>query len=525
MRTRCSNCGAVLSEKSDECPRCKEKLNNKEYSRFPSDKVEKQISDHSERHDKIPYPYPPYPPSYDPRSYYSYPPYLYPPYPGYPPGYYYPPVQSIDAPRVLAAIPVLPSYFFLGIILIINLLLLFIGLGVVIPNLSMGVASIALIYPWPNFIFIINLSGLSLASWYLFIVVAIIISVIWLIKTEGREFYQIFIDSVKKFHPPPSKSDNSFVIITQFFIALVFFNVLIAIIMVLIGLPQSTPINGDQPPLWEYFFDLANASVAEEIFTRTVYIGLPLLAFDLIVRKRTEKLHRYFVGGGFKIEHITIFLIIMSSLFFGLAHYPGWGLWKVAPTFVAGLAFGYLYVRKGIHTAIILHFLFDYMALILLVFEGDIIVLSIISLILGLIMLFWVVSGSIYFSLYIYRIIDFFSQRLVPAKPQPTAAGYGLDKDMNLKKEQKYAPTRKAYTQEPVQPWPHPPPHYPYYWYPGYYYYPYIHQPLPEDRDEHVKEDDSTLLKIQYCPTCRNKLVYVPYYSRYYCEYCMNYVR
>src|SRR5207249_6609828 len=44
--------------------------------------------------------------------------------------------------------------------------------------------------------------------------------------------------------------------------------------------------------------------------------------------------------------------LIASSVIFGLAHAPGWGLWKVIPAMVAGLGFGYLFLRHGIAAAI-----------------------------------------------------------------------------------------------------------------------------------------------------------------------------
>src|SRR5207245_3280729 len=53
-------------------------------------------------------------------------------------------------------------------------------------------------------------------------------------------------------------------------------------------------------------------------------------------------------------------LLFASSAIFGLAHAPGWGLWKVVPAMVAGLGFGYLFLRHGIGAAILAHFVNDY---------------------------------------------------------------------------------------------------------------------------------------------------------------------
>src|SRR5205809_7785179 len=50
------------------------------------------------------------------------------------------------------------------------------------------------------------------------------------------------------------------------------------------------------------------------------------------------------------------------SAVFGLAHAPDWGWLKVIPAMVAGLGFGYLFLRHGIGAAILAHFVNDYAA-------------------------------------------------------------------------------------------------------------------------------------------------------------------
>ena len=65
------------------------------------------------------------------------------------------------------------------------------------------------------------------------------------------------------------------------------------------------------------------------------------------------------------MSRLAIVLIFASALVFGFAHMSGWGLWKVLPTFISGIALGYLYVRFGIHVSIMMHFAIDYMAVLL----------------------------------------------------------------------------------------------------------------------------------------------------------------
>jgi membrane protease YdiL (CAAX protease family) len=297
------------------------------------------------------------------------------------------------------------------------LITLVIGLQIVFPELYDNIAFIVIPYPWPNFIYPIEITGNLSIMWYAFVVISIILSVIWLFKTEGKDFINIFSRAAKKIYPPPSKSDNAFVMIAQFFFALWFFNILIVLVLTLIGTPAESPVGGEEVANWEIFFALANASVAEEIFTRIIYIGIPLLIIDYGIRGRHKRLHKYFIGGGFEIDKITISLIVVSSLIFGFAHYPGWGLWKVLPTTVAGLALGYLFVKKGIHAAIILHFLTNYMGIILILFEDNIGVLVLIGLLFLLMMFAWSMSGFLYFVLYLEDIFTRISNKIFDIGP------------------------------------------------------------------------------------------------------------
>jgi hypothetical protein len=476
----------------------------------------------------------PYPTTYTPDPY----------YPPYASGYYYKPKQPIDILRIIAAIPVVPSYIFLGIIFLINFIFLLIGLGFVIPDFSNKIGTIVMVYPWPNFLYPIELSGGYLLAWYIFIVASIIISIFWLLKSEGTEFVRIFINSVKKVNPPPMKLKNSIVIIFQLFFAVIFFDMLVVFILTITGTLPTGPTVTVQPELWEWFFGLANASVAEEIFTKTIFIGIPLLIFDVIARRPKNKIHRYFIGGGFKIEYVTIILIVFSSVLFGVAHYPSWGLWKVIPTFVSGLAFGYLYVKKGIHTSIILHFLFDYLAMLEIFFINNQQVYIVIAFFIIIIMLFWIVSGSIYFMLSMHKIYEFFAIKLSIAKPVPIGLGPTNIPPQLKHSGDTYYPTYSLYTES--YPWKSAEDrakktraldevaeerveHYERLRSPSHLTTPvYGEQQKQPGDDYHAPPVAPPPIprshRDRYCPTCDSKLEYSQYANSYYCKRCLKYV-
>jgi hypothetical protein len=91
--------------------------------------------------------------------------------------------------------------------------------------------------------------------------------------------------------------------------------------------------------------------------------------------------------------------LIGSAFLFGLAHIPGWGLWKFFPAFVAGLGFGYLFLRFGVTAAILAHFVNDYVGSLTYIGVGDLGLEFFIALLdLGL-----VAAGSGFFVWYVLR--------------------------------------------------------------------------------------------------------------------------
>lgn len=106
----------------------------------------------------------------------------------------------------------------------------------------------------------------------------------------------------------------------------------------------------------------ANAAVWEEVISRVAYIGVPMTVIAALCRRRDFP--KYLLGG-FGMSRATLVLIVVSATVFGFAHQSGWGDWKILPTFLSGLALGYLYVRFGIHASIMFHFAVDYLAVLM----------------------------------------------------------------------------------------------------------------------------------------------------------------
>lgn len=119
-------------------------------------------------------------------------------------------------------------------------------------------------------------------------------------------------------------------------------------------------ILSSENPIWLRMFTLAEASVWEEVSGRIILIGIPLAIVGFIRTKRISSIRQVF-GGGNNFGGLEVFLIVLSGSLFGIAHL-GWGPWKVLPTFIHGLLFGYLFIKVGLHATIVMHFFFDYTA-------------------------------------------------------------------------------------------------------------------------------------------------------------------
>jgi hypothetical protein len=132
---------------------------------------------------------------------------------------------------------------------------------------------------------------------------------------------------------------------------------IINFIMGLLGYNPSTPGWIVDMTLPEMVFSFTKAAVWEEVAFRLLFIGVPMTIVAFCYRQKDGL--RYLFGGT-GVTKLGIALMVISALLFAYAHVDGWGLWKMFPTIVGGLAFGYLYVRFGIHVCIVAHLINDY---------------------------------------------------------------------------------------------------------------------------------------------------------------------
>ncbi len=127
--------------------------------------------------------------------------------------------------------------------------------------------------------------------------------------------------------------------------------------LIIIGAKIESPDGMDESG--RMIFALLNASVYEEILCRLLMVGLPCLIVALILKREGPK-HRYLLGGA-KFEWWMVIFVLFSSTMFGLAHLDNWDTWKFFPTFMFGLAAGYVYLRYGLYATVSMHFINDFL--------------------------------------------------------------------------------------------------------------------------------------------------------------------
>lgn len=185
------------------------------------------------------------------------------------------------------------------------------------------------------------------------------------------------------------RSRSAWLAIAQVWMAVTFFQLAFILLLELAQISPTSPIEITTANAWVFLFELANAGVYEELAFRVALIGLPMALGSVVLRllevsrggagpgsagRHVAGSLRYLLGGTLRGDSPRETLVaawaflFASSAIFGLAHAPGWGWWKVIPAMVAGLGFGYLFLRHGVGAAMLAHFVNDYVDS--LYFEG-----------------------------------------------------------------------------------------------------------------------------------------------------------
>jgi len=269
-------------------------------------------------------------------------------------------------------------YFFVGHVVALGGAMATVPGSIVEENLSLTIAIFT-----PVAFGLLTLTGYNLVGYFLFICLAIVVSTMLTLR-EWRPFlYELRGLSLMRKVAPRSTP----MVLIYFFLIDISLVIVYNVVVILTGSAPAGPGDWDFNN-WELLFLLVNASVYEEIVTRVLLIGLPLVVIGLFNKRYLG--WRTLFGGTGTFDRPTMFLIVLSSLIFGLAHVIyGWDVFKFPSAFFSGLLFAYLYIDRGLHASIMLHFMIDYFGAVLylglpdglftgmLLFEGVLIIAAI----------------------------------------------------------------------------------------------------------------------------------------------------
>lgn len=209
----------------------------------------------------------------------------------------------------------------------------------------------------PNLVVATTISGAGLQIAWILLEVSILMS----IAVMGYQTWKVLSS-----RPEPMKGtivETPLYSVSMIFGASFVMSLITAMISMMLGsgiTPPGDMASGNTP---QALLEFADAAVWEEVITRMAYIGLPMMVVGYVCKRKGSW---KFLFGGFGMSRVAMVLIVISALVFGFAHMPGWGFSKVIPSAVAGLLFGYLYVKVGVHASILVHFLTDYLAVVVL---------------------------------------------------------------------------------------------------------------------------------------------------------------
>ncbi len=295
-----------------------------------------------------------------------------------------------------------------AIYLVVCLGVLVIGVDIVMPVL--GERSFSLYVVFVALVSVGTISGAALQAWYIFLVSAILASAVWLALRSGPKYLkELTMRGAPRDHSP-------FFDLCALMFAVLFINTVVVLILMLAGQEPTAPVEGMED--WELLFLLANASVWEELIVRVLLLGLPLMVVDLARGTRLRKLRRYVLGGHIDIMWGEAALVVLSSVIFGFAHFEAWGLWKVFPSSIAGLAFGYMFLKHGLPAAIMLHFSFDYLSMPLTILDQS----FALQMIVAIGILLWAGLGLMFTVYFSVRIVEFLSKRRFFEEERPSPA-------------------------------------------------------------------------------------------------------
>ncbi len=205
----------------------------------------------------------------------------------------------------------------------------------------------------------------------------------------------------------PDKADSSLEGVAKLFMASISFSVMYFIFLYFVNVEMNTP-PFDELSTPELVYTLFSASVFEELISRVLLIGVPLVFLGLALKWKQP--HKMVLGGGLDITPATMVLITISAFIFALAHAGGWDYWKVPQVLIPGFALGWAFVRYGLHASMLIHFSMNCTDVATEIWPDNLALQAV----LGIVMLIWIIAGA-------YFLLDYSKKLKDKLAPRPAA--------------------------------------------------------------------------------------------------------
>jgi hypothetical protein len=272
--------------------------------------------------------------------------------------------------------------------------------------------------------------AVTVTVYFIAIFVALLLIHCWFALSDGKGVIRLLSAPLTSLMPR-LRSKNRWTMVAQLFLAVQFFQFAYVLLVSFFGVPITGP-PGEPTEQWLLLLGLAEAPIYEEIVSRVALIGMPMFLYSVVIRAMKlygggtpqswdAKERRSYFLGSFKylrggtvdrksprsVFASTFVLAIFSSIFFSAAH-SNYGAWKLLPTFIAGLALAYAYLRGGLLASILLHFTVNMFSGAAVLVQNDISILILIALVTWAVM----AVGSGFFVYYCIYFVNIVRERL-----------------------------------------------------------------------------------------------------------------
>jgi hypothetical protein len=162
------------------------------------------------------------------------------------------------------------------VLMAVNVIITIWGVGLVYPHMD---RSVGIYVITPFIVTLARLGGGLFFLYYVFLTVAIVGSFIWMLK---KSFAPLSEEMLVK---TPTRGHSPLYVIGTIFMAVLSFNIIFYLFVQSSGASPTTP-SFDTQELWQIIYGFAEASVWEEVVSRILLIGLPLLLIDGLLRSK-----------------------------------------------------------------------------------------------------------------------------------------------------------------------------------------------------------------------------------------------